>query len=166
MLCHGVAISDGDRSVLNEGHVFCVFRRVSCKSIKFGLFVCYSETGGMPSAAISATNIFVSAIITSLPSFAKTILADVVPRKNFPSNVPSSFHTYRRGHTSGSEPTSNKQSRHQTNLHAISTSRIHIAFEIDLEAIRDACIHIGEYSAVFEGVCAGIDIESISVCAE
>jgi hypothetical protein len=66
-------------------------------------------------------------------------------------------------HASGSERKSNKQCRRQTNLHAISTSRIHIAFKIDLEAIRDACIDIGEYSAVFEGMCASIDVESISV---
>ena len=45
-------------------------------------------------AAIFATKIFVSARITSLPSPAKTMLEDVVPMKNFPSNVPSSFHTW------------------------------------------------------------------------
>jgi hypothetical protein len=57
------------------------------------IFVYHGKIGGIPLAAISATKIFVSARIISRPGVAKAILADVVPRKNFPSRVPSSFHT-------------------------------------------------------------------------
>jgi hypothetical protein len=51
------------------------------------------EMNRLPLAAISATNIFVSARITSRPGLAKMKLADVIPKKNFPIKVPSSFHT-------------------------------------------------------------------------
>jgi hypothetical protein len=54
----------------------------------------HGEIGGIPLAAISATNIFVSARMTSRPGLAKIMLADNIPKKNFPSKVPSAFHTY------------------------------------------------------------------------
>lgn len=55
--------------------------------------MCDYEISNVPLAAMSATKIFVSARMTSLPGLAKTILADSDPKKNFPIKVPLLFHT-------------------------------------------------------------------------
>lgn len=54
----------------------------------------HGNTGGISLAAILATNILVSAIMTRRPLPANTMLADTVPKKNFPKRVPSLFQTF------------------------------------------------------------------------
>jgi len=118
----------------------------------------HCEIGGIPLAAISATKIFVSARMTSRPGPAKTMLADVIPRKIFPSKVPSSFQTYRHA----SNEKNGNVGQIETDLHPIPTTRVHVALEINLDTVRDARINVGENSTVLEGMCPRINIEGIS----
>jgi hypothetical protein len=95
--------------------------------------------------------------MTSRPSPAKTMLAEVVPRKNFPRRVPVESQTYkiiRKLHTAS------KLAR--TYLYAIPTATIHISIRIDLYSIRNTCISIGKDPTVFECVSDGIDIKCVT----
>ena len=96
-------------------------------------------------------------MMTSRPGLAKTILADVVPRKNFPIKVPWLFHTYLQ---SFSNEFSGSGWR-DADLYSVSTSWVHISIKINLNTVSNACIDIGKSSAIFKHICLRIDIESV-----
>jgi hypothetical protein len=50
----------------------------------------------------------------------------------------------------------------ETDLYTVSTSRVHVSLEINLNTVRDSSINVGENSAVLKDMCSRINIEGIS----
>lgn len=115
-----------------------------------------------------ARNILVSAMITSWPFPAKTMLAEVVPRKNLPRRVPEGLHTCREGKRSNDrsndENWTRKHSGNIADLHTIPTPREHVAIGVNLDAVWHASIDIGKNAAILKCVRNGVDVERVAVC--
>ena len=116
----------------------------------------YYPSRGNPFAARCTRNTLVSAKITSLPSPAKTTLAESVSWKNLPRRVPSSFHTC-------TNLSFNSVYHIELYLNTVTATYIDVAIRVNLYTVGIARVNITKYTTVLEDLGLGIDIKPVSV---
>lgn len=111
-----------------------------------------------------AKSMAVSAETTNQPSPTNIVVRKTVLRTNFPSKVPSEFHTFRCTRTSG-------ELGARVHIYGASLActpsphpaYLDIAASIELNAVGDANVYVCKRSAVRECAGLGVDVDRVAV---